>query len=91
VEAEEVAQIYLSDREVSTVVPLHSLIGLRRAYRHHVHCTPQMTKMVNDARDRVLEPGSFRVTVGGCSPSERGVRLSASAPISMAFTVTRKI
>jgi beta-glucosidase len=46
-----------------------------------------MMKMVNDG-DRVLEPGEFRVTVGGCSPSERGVRLGAPAPVSMAFTIT---
>src|SRR5512146_124895 len=32
VEADEVAQIYLSDREASTVVPLHSLIGFRRVH-----------------------------------------------------------
>jgi beta-glucosidase len=47
-----------------------------------------MMKLVNDAGDRVLEPGEFRVTVGGCSPSERGERLGASVPVSMTFTVT---
>ena len=95
VEAEEVAQVYLSDLEASTVVPLHSLIGFQRVHlkpgEHHTvtfTVTPEMMKMVNDAGDRVLEPGGFRVTVGGCSPSERGVRLGASAPVSTAFTVT---
>ncbi len=44
--------------------------------------------MVNDAGERILEPGEFRVTVGGCSPSERGVKLGASAPVRMAFAVT---
>ncbi len=95
VEAEEVAQIYLSDLEASTVVPLHSLIGFRRVHLKSGErtvitftVTPEMMKMVNDAGDRVLEPGEFRVTVGGCSPSERGVRLGAPAPVSMAFTVT---
>ncbi len=95
VEAEEVAQIYLSDLEASTVVPLHSLIGFRRVHLKSgertvitVTVTPEMMKMVNDAGDRVLEPGEFRVTVGGCSPGERGVRLGASAPVRMAFTVT---
>jgi beta-glucosidase len=47
-----------------------------------------MMEMVNDAGDRCLEPGEFRVTLGSCSPGERGVLLGASAPISMAFTVT---
>jgi beta-glucosidase len=97
VEAEEVAQIYLSDLEASTVVPLHNLIGFRRVHLKSGErtvipftVTPEMMKMVNDAGDRVLEPGEFRVTIGGCSPSERGVRLGASAPVSMAFTVTAK-
>jgi beta-glucosidase len=74
---------------------LHSLIGFRRVHlkpgEHIVitfTVTPEMMKMVNDAGERVLEPGEFPVTVGGCSPSERGVRLGAPAPVSMAFTVT---
>jgi beta-glucosidase len=94
VEAGEVAQIYLSDLEASTVVPLHSLIGFRRVHLKpgeqtvfDFTVTPEMMKMVNDAGDRVLEPGEFRVTVGGCSPSERGLKLGASVPVSMAFTV----
>ena len=95
VEAEEVAQIYLSDREASTVVPLHSLIGFQRVHLKPGEqttltftITPEMMAMVNDAGERVLELGEFRVTVGGCSPSERGVRLGAAAPVSMDFTVS---
>jgi beta-glucosidase len=95
VEAEEVAQIYLSDLEASTVVPLHSLIGFQRVHLKPGErttitftVTPKMMELVNDAGQRVLEPGAFRVTVGGCSPSERGVGLGAAAPVSMAFTVS---
>ncbi len=95
VDADEVAQIYLSDLEASTVVPLNSLIGFRRVHLKSGEqtvitftITPEMMEMVNDAGDRVLEPGEFRVTVGGCSPSERGQTLGASAPVSMAFSVT---
>jgi beta-glucosidase len=95
VAGEEVAQIYLSDLQASTVVPLHSLIGFRRVHlkpgEHTVitfTVTPETMNMVNDDGKRVLEPGEFRVTVGGCSPSERGVRLGAPAPVSTVFTVT---
>jgi len=95
IEAEEVAQIYLSDLEASTVVPLHSLLGFRRVHLKPGErtvitftVTPEMMKMVNDAGKRVVEPGEFRVTVGGCSPSERGVRLGTSAPVSEVFMVT---
>lgn len=95
VEGEEVVQIYLSDLEASTVVPLHSLIGFQRAHLksgEHTEITftitPEMMKMVNDAGDRVLEPGEFRVTVGGSSPGERALRLGAATPVNMTFTVS---
>jgi beta-glucosidase len=95
VAADEVAQIYLSDLAASTVVPLHSLIGFRRVRLNpgertviSFTVTPEMMQLVNDAGDRVLEPGEFRVMVGGCSPSERGTQLGAAAPVGMTFTVT---
>ncbi len=95
VEADEVLQIYLSDLEASTIVPLHSLIGFQRLHlKSGEHSdivftiTPEMMMMVNDAGERILETGEFRVTVGGCSPSERGLRLGAAAPVSVNFTVT---
>ena len=94
VAAEEVAQIYLSDLEASTVVPLNSLIGFQRvplqpgaSTEIAFTVTPEMMKLVNDAGERVLEPGEFRVTVGGCSPSERGAALGAAAPVSATFVV----
>ncbi|MCC6611913.1 MAG: glycoside hydrolase family 3 C-terminal domain-containing protein [Anaerolineae bacterium] len=95
VEAEEVAQIYLSDLDASTVVPLHSLIGFQRVHLEPGErtvitftVTPEMMKLVNDEGDRILEAGEFRVTIGGCSPSERGVRLGAAAPVSETFIVS---
>lgn len=95
IEAEEVTQIYLSNLEASTVVPLHSLIGFQRVRlnpgEHTVimfTISPEMMTMVNDAGEHVLEPSEFRVAVGSCSPGERGVRLGAAAPVSMTFTVT---
>jgi beta-glucosidase len=95
VEADEVAQIYLSDLWTSTVVPVHSLIGFQRVNlkpgeRTEITftVTPEMMKLVNDAGQRVLEPGEFRIIVGGCSPGERGMALGASVPVSTTFTVT---
>lgn len=95
VEAEEVAQIYLRDLKASTVVPLHSLVGFRRVHLKpgestviRFTLTPDMMSLVNDDGERVLEPGEFVVTVGGCSPSERGGQLGASAAVSKSFAVT---
>jgi beta-glucosidase len=95
VEADEVAQIYLSDLHASTVVPLHSLIGFQRVHLKPGEeteitftITSEMMKLVNDDGQRVLEPGEFRIIVGGCSPSERGTALGASIPVSTTFIVT---
>jgi beta-glucosidase len=34
-----------------------------------------------------LEPGDFRVTVGGCSPCPRGLALGAPQPVEAVFTM----
>jgi beta-glucosidase len=95
VDADEVAQIYLSDLQALTVVPLNSLIGFQRVHLKAGESTeinftvsPEMMKLVNDDGERVLEAGEFRITVGGCSPSERGTALGASLSVSTTFTVT---
>jgi beta-glucosidase len=95
VDADEVAQIYLSDLQALTVVPLNSLIGFQRVHLKAGESTeinftvsPEMMKLVNDDGERVLEAGEFRIIVGGCSPSERGTALGASLSVSTTFTVT---
>jgi hypothetical protein len=39
-----------------------------------------------DGRQK-LEAGKFCLTVGGCSPSPRGITLGASSPVSIEFEV----
>ena len=94
VEAEEVAQFYLSDLEASVAVPLHKLVGFQRVRLApgesrilELTVTPEMMALIDeDGRDR-LEPGQFRLIVGGCSPGARGVALGAPEPVSALFTV----
>jgi beta-glucosidase len=93
-EGDEVVQVYLSDLEASAPVPLHKLVDFRR-----VHLTPgehqevvfeipaEAMTMVDEEGKRILEPGYFRVTVGGCSPSARGEALGAPKPVSAVFEV----
>jgi len=93
-EAEEVAQFYLSDLEASVAVPLHKLVGFQRvrlapgeSRTLQFTVTPAMMALIDeDGRDR-LEPGQFRLIVGGCSPGGRGVALGAPEPVSALFTV----
>jgi beta-glucosidase len=90
----EVAQVYLSDLAASVPVPQHKLVGFKR-----VALKPGQSRVVRfnlpaeclmlvdeDGKSR-LEPGDFRVTVGGCSPGKRGVELGAPQAVSAIFTV----
>jgi len=46
-----------------------------------------MMALVNENGEPQLEPGQFRVTVGGCSPSARGVALGTPEPVSAVFAL----
>ncbi|MHB8087153.1 MAG: glycoside hydrolase family 3 C-terminal domain-containing protein [Anaerolineaceae bacterium] len=92
--AAEVAQIYLSDLQASTTVPLQHLVGFERfelqpgASRSiEFTITPEMMSFFNDDGKLTLEPGEFRLEVGGCSPSPRGQALGAPKPLITTFTV----
>lgn len=94
VDAAEVAQVYLSDLHASTVVPLHHLVGFERVTLKagesktlKFTVTPEMMSFYNDDGKLTLEPGQFRLEVGGCSPSRRGQELGAPAPVVAIFEV----
>jgi beta-glucosidase len=88
----EVVQFYLSDLEASVPVPFHKLVGFERvtlqpgqAQQVKFAITPEMLMLYNNDGKAVSEPGTFRLTVGGCSPSGRGLALGASQPASAEF------
>jgi beta-glucosidase len=89
---EEVVQVYLSDLAASVEVPLRSLVAFRRialapgqSQEVRFTITPQMMMLIDDAGEPVLEPGHFRLTIGGCSPGVRGAALGAPEPVSEGF------
>jgi beta-glucosidase len=84
----EVAQFYLTDIQASTIVPFHHLIGFERVVLKvgesktlKFTVTPEMMSFYNDEGELTLEPGEFRLEVGGCSPSKRGQDLGAPKPV----------
>lgn len=95
VPADEVVQLYVSDLEASVPVPHHSLRGFQR-----VHLKPGEARRVSfqlrskdfsliDAQgQRVLEPGRFRLSVGGSQPDARSVELLGKAPLVVELEVT---
>jgi beta-glucosidase len=91
---DEVVQIYLSDLEASAPVPQHRLVGFQHVSLQpgesrtlSFTLLPAMMALVDENGQERLEPGAFRVTVGGCSPGPRGQALGAPAPLSAVFTV----
>ena len=90
----EVVQFYLSDLQASTIVPLHHLVGFERvSLKAGESCnlrftiTPEMMSFYDEDGKLTLEPGEFRLEVGGCSPGKRGQDLGASKPVTAAFEV----
>ena len=90
----EVVQFYLSDLQASTIVPFHHLVGFERVVLEagescnlRFTITPEMMSFYNDDGKLTLEPGEFRLEVGGCSPGQRGQDLGAPKPVTAVFEV----
>jgi len=93
--ADEVVQLYLTDVEASCVVPHHSLRGFTRvslapgeSRAVAFELGPRDLSLIDDRGHRVLEPGRFRLFVGGSQPDARSRALTGQAPLSAAFEVT---
>lgn len=92
--AAEVVQFYLSDLKASTIVPLHHLIGFEKVMLEagesrdiRFSVTPDMMSFYDDDGKRTLEPGEFKLEIGGCSPGKRGQELGAPSPVIAIFEV----
>jgi beta-glucosidase len=93
-DAAEVVQFYLSDLRASTVVPFQHLVGFERVVLKvgesrsvRFTLTPEMMSFYDNDGKLVLEPGEFRLEVGGCSPGKRGQDLGAPQPVTAVFEV----
>ncbi len=94
VASDEVVQLYLKDLEASCRVPRHELRGFRR-----IHLTPGASQrvtfslgprdlsLIDEEGKRILEPGRFRVSVGGSQPDPRSVELTGREPVAVEFEV----
>jgi len=84
---DEVVQLYVHDLESSCVVPNRDLRGFERialapgeSRRVHFRLTPRDLSLIDDRGRRVLEPGRFRLTIGGSQPDPRSVALAGRTP-----------
>jgi beta-glucosidase len=49
--------------------------------------TPDMLALVNQEGQSILEPGSFKITLGGACPSPRAQALGAAKTVEVMLTV----
>jgi beta-glucosidase len=93
-DSDEVVQLYVTDLEATTRVPLSTLRGFRRVHVKkgasetiRFDLTTEALKLVDDSGREILEKGDFRITVGSCSPGARGTALGAPEPVSTVIRV----
>ncbi len=92
---DEVVQLYVTDTAASVTVPKRDLRGFRRIHlavgETQTVTLPLPAKalsLIDAAGRRVLEPGTFVVTVGGSQPDARSVALTGVAPLPAELEVT---
>lgn len=92
--SDEVVQLYISDVEASTRVPIAALKGIKRINLPagsstvvKFTITPEMMAVVTDKGESVIEPGKFKISIGGSSPGKRGEVLGAAPHAQMEFLV----
>jgi len=78
-DGEEVVQLYVIDLEASAPVPIRSLQGFQRVQLKagekktvSFTLTPRQISLIDAESKRVVEPGSFELSVGGKQPGSRG-------------------
>jgi beta-glucosidase len=94
VKSDEVVQLYVKDLKASVQVPNFQLAGVRRisldpneTRKVTFQLSHNMFEMVNESGDRIVEPGDFKVFVGGSSPMKRSFELGAPKMAETMITV----
>ncbi len=91
---EEIVQLYISDLKASEATPLYALKGIKQVLldtgetrKLKFVITPDMLVLVTAKGETVVEPGMFRITIGGACPSPVSVAKGSPKPVSATFQV----
>ena len=91
---DEVVQLYLTDVKASVTVPIRQLAGVQRislkpgeAKKVSFTLTPEQMSVVDNDGKFVLEPGEFKITVGGSQGDARSIALGATPALTTGFSV----
>jgi len=92
---DEVTQIYLSALSASVEVPKFQLQGFARVNLEpgqirevSFHLTPRQMAIIDDEGRCMLEPGQYRVAVGGQQPDGRSRQLTGNGVLENEFKMT---
>jgi len=96
---DEVAQLYVTDVAALVPVPIRALKGIKRFYlapgekRHLTFTlTPRDLTLIDSRGKRILEPGEFRVSVGGKQPGFAGAADAKTTQVlTNSFTVVGRV
>jgi beta-glucosidase len=94
---DEVVQVYIQDLESSVKVPHWSLQAFQRIPMEpnqqetiRFKIKPRQLAIINEEGKRILEPGSFRVYIGGSQPDEVSEKLRGKKVLFRNFEVVGK-
>ena len=94
VESDEVVQVYISDLKASVFVPKFQLIKTKRinlksseSKNLEFELTPKDFEIIKNDGSRDIEPGDFKIYVGGSSPMSRSFELGAPKMAEIKITV----
>ncbi len=96
---DEVVQLYVSDVTASVPVAIRSLAGTNRVFlkpgekrRVAFTLSPTQMSLIDDNGKRVIEPGEFRISVGGSQPGSTGnANEKTTGTVTARFSVTGKV
>jgi beta-glucosidase len=93
-EAEEVAQLYITNLNTKLNVPISSLKDFKRVKLSpnqsklvHFTVTPEMMSYIDNDGISTLSAGEVKITVGGSSPGKRSEDLGIAKPQQATFTI----
>lgn len=90
----EVVQLYLTDMEASVTIPRWQLAGFRSVYLNcgeekviRFTLTGRHMSIIDEEGRRMIEPGKFKIHIGGSQPDQRSMALKGSEVLSLEFSV----
>jgi len=77
-DGEEVVQVYVTDKEATAPLPLRSLAGFKNVFlkagetkKVEIIIKPDQFSLIDNAYNRVIEPGRFIISLGGKQPGAK--------------------